>query len=101
MPAFSNRSKNNLNECHEDLQRLFNEVIQHYDCTVIEGYRGRQEQNEAFRTGKSRLKYPGSKHNKRPSLAIDVVPYPIDWNDWKRFYYFGVFGFDAGGTNAI
>jgi len=23
-----------------------------------------------------------------PSDAVDVAPYPIDWNDKERFYYF-------------
>jgi len=23
-----------------------------------------------------------------PSLAVDVAPYPIDWNDRERFCYF-------------
>lgn len=27
-------------------------------------------------------------HNKTPSLAVDVAPWPIDWNDKNRFYHF-------------
>ena len=23
-----------------------------------------------------------------PSNAVDVVPYPVDWNDRERFFYF-------------
>jgi len=26
-----------------------------------------------------------SKHNYLPSLAVDVAPYPIDWNNIQRF----------------
>ena len=88
MPYFGKRSRENLLEAHTDLQRLFNEVIKHFDCSVIEGYRDKDEQNKAFNEGKSTLKYPESKHNHRPSLAVDVVPYPIDWNDVNRFHYF-------------
>lgn len=88
MPRFSKRSINNLSECHIDLQIVFKEVIKHFDCTVIEGYRGEAEQNEAYYAGNSKLKYPQSKHNKRPSMAADVVPYPIDWNDTDRMRYF-------------
>ena len=29
--------------------------------------------------------YPTSKHNRNPSEAVDLVPYPIDWNDIDRF----------------
>ena len=73
------------------LQTLFSEVIQHVDCTILDGYRGQAEQNEYFRTGKSRLRFPQSKHNQEPSLAVDVAPYPINWNDTIRFYHFGGF----------
>ena len=27
-------------------------------------------------------------HNNKPSLAIDVAPYPIDWDDKISFYHF-------------
>ncbi len=88
MPTFGQRSRNNLETCHEDLQKLFNEVIKHFDCSVICGHRGQEEQDRAFHDGRSKLKFPESKHNKTPSLAADVVPYPIDWNDTRRFYMF-------------
>lgn len=91
MYKFSKRSKENLSQAHEDLQVLFNEVIKCRDCSVICGYRGEKEQNEAFDNGKSLLKYPNSKHNKIPSLAVDIVPYPIAWDDIKRFEEFGDF----------
>ena len=38
--------------------------------------------------GKSQLEYPKSRHNLVPSMAVDVCPYPIDWNDRERFSYF-------------
>lgn len=89
MPKFSARSRQNLSECHPDLQRLFNEVIKHYDCTVTDGHRGKEEQNKAYSKGWSKLKFPKSKHNKKPSLAADVVPYPINYKDKARLYHFG------------
>ena len=85
---FGKRSKENLQTCHPDLKELFNEVIKHVDCSVICGHRGKEEQNSAYHKGWSKLKYPHSKHNKQPSLAADVVPYPIDWRDMERFYMF-------------
>lgn len=88
MPQFGTRSTSNLNEAHPDLQTVFNEVIKHFDCTVIEGFRGEAEQNEAYRTGKSKAKFGQSKHNKTPSLAVDVCPYPINWSDLNRMRYF-------------
>ena len=89
MPSFGTRSKSNLDSAHKDLQTLFNEVIKHYDCSVICGYRNETDQNKAYHDGRSSLKFPQSKHNSLPSRAVDVVPYPIDWKDTKRFYHFG------------
>lgn len=89
MYEFGDRSLKNLNEADSKLQALFLEVIKHYDCAVIEGYRPKDEQNKAYHAGKSTLKYPQSKHNSRPSMAVDIVPWPIDWGDYNRFYYFG------------
>lgn len=86
--SFSNSSFDRLKTCHEDLQKLFTDVIKCYDCTVIEGWRSHEKQEEYFRTGRSKLRAGQSKHNANPSLAIDVAPYPIDWSDYKRFYYF-------------
>ena len=95
MPKFSKRSQERLDTCDKQLQRLFNEVIKHYDCTILEGARPKDRQNELFRQGKSKLTWPNSKHNlthfNQLSQAVDVVPYPIDWNDWNRFYHFAGF----------
>lgn len=85
MPRFSNLSQARLNECHADLQIVMNEAIKKYDFSVICGHRGRVEQDQAYNIGNSKLKYPYSKHNKFPSLAVDVCPYPIDWKDIDRF----------------
>jgi len=94
MPRLSNYSQNNLNECHPDLQRLIREVAKHINIRVIKGHRGKEEQNEAFQDGTSHIEWPNGMHNKKPSLAVDVVPYPIDWNTpegIKRFYYLAGF----------
>ena len=47
MPEFSQKSLNKLNQCHPDLQRLFLEVIKEHDCTIIEGYRTKEDQDIA------------------------------------------------------
>ena len=85
MPTFSKTSEQKLATCHQDLMVIFSNVIKITDCSVICGHRGKKEQNAAFDKGFSMLKYPQSKHNKTPSMAVDVVPYPIDWSDEKRF----------------
>lgn len=91
MPKFGVQSLTRLESCHPLLQELFHEVIKYFDCTVICGFRGEAEQNEAFRTGASKKKWPTGEHNKFPSMAVDVVPYPVNWNDTNRMRYFAGF----------
>ena len=91
MPKFGKRSREKLNTCDEDLIALFNEVVKYFDCSVLEGHRGRVLQDKYFKEGKSKLKFPDGRHNKKPSVAVDVVPYPIDWDDRERMTYFAGF----------
>lgn len=91
MPRFGKRSKARLSTCDSRLQNLFNEVIKYFDCSILEGHRGEKEQNDAFAKGNSKLRYPDGKHNKIPSIAVDVIPYPIDWEDTERMNYFAGF----------
>ncbi len=79
MPSFSTISANRLSTCEEQLQRLFNEVVKDYDCSIIEGHRSLEKQTEYFNTGKS--KTMNSNHLYNPSRAVDVMPYPINWKD--------------------
>src|SRR5882762_10065941 len=53
---------------------------------VIAGFRNQEQQNADFAKGVTKLKWPDGKHNKSPSLAVDLAPDPIDWNDTARFY---------------
>lgn len=87
MAKFSNTSKQKLETCHEDLQLIINEAIKDYDFSVLCGYRSNEEQDKLYKKGVSKVKAGGSKHNLSPSLAVDIAPYPIDWNDKNRFYY--------------
>ena len=103
MYKFSQRSKGNLATADERLQRLFNEVIKEFDCTVIYGHRTPEEQFELFKKGREKIDggwtvtdkskvvtnldgtTKKSRHNYYPAKAVDVVPYPLDWNDIDRF----------------
>ena len=98
MPSFSGRSKAKLDTCHRDLQKVLNEVVKHFDCSILEGYRNQERQDFLFESGQSKLRYPQGKHNSEPSLAVDVVTYPIDWEDRERFVLFA--GFVIGVARA-
>lgn len=87
MQKLSNASLQKLSQCHPDLQKLVLEVIEHYDITVTCGYRNEVDQTEAVRTGHSKVNFPNSKHNSLPSLAVDIIPFPVDWKDRNRFFY--------------
>jgi len=90
MPKFSDLSIQRLATCHSDLQLLFNVVIQTIDCTIIEGHRGQAAQEVAFLNGNSKLPFPYGKHNKLPSMAVDVAPFPVPaWERIADFVYFG------------
>ena len=91
MPSFGKKSQERLNTCDPRLVELFEIVIEDFDCSVLEGYREKEAQNRAFDEGKSKLRFPEGNHNKYPSLAVDVAPYPIDWEDRDRFHYFAGF----------
>ncbi len=85
--SFSDRSLNQLKSCHEDLIDLCTYCIDHINFIVIEGHRGKEKQNKMFESGKSELKYPESKHNNKPSLAVDLVPYPVSWEKTERMVF--------------
>lgn len=95
MPTFSQFSLDNLSTCHQDVQDLFHEVVKYYDIRIICGHRTVAEQQRLYAKGRT---VPGSivthcdgilrksKHQTFPSIACDVVPYPVDWDNVNRFY---------------
>ena len=99
MPRFGRKSRKNLETCDERLQKVFNEVVKTYDCTVTCGYRGEEDQNKAFEDGRSKVKYPKGKHNSNPSIAVDVYPYPINMKNLDRMIHFA--GFVIGTAKSM
>ena len=91
MPKFGRKSKERLNTCDSNLQKVFNEVIKHVDCSVLEGHREKDRQNKLYKEGKTKVKYPNGRHNRQPSSAVDVTPYPVDWEDRERQTLFAGF----------
>ena len=70
-------------------------MVKEFDCTVLEGARTQERQQRLFDKGASRtLKSKHIPFNKSGSVnssskAVDVAPFPVDWRDTERFYYFG------------
>ena len=99
MPKFGRKSKERLSTCDDKLQKLFNEVIKYVDCSILEGHRGKDRQNKLYEEGKTKVKYPNGRHNRQPSSAVDVTPYPVDWEDRERQTLFA--GFVIGVANQM
>ena len=91
MPKFGRKSRERLSTCDSSIQKLFNEVIKHVDCSVLEGHREKDRQNKLYEEGKTKVKYPNGRHNRQPSSAVDVTPYPVDWEDRERQTLFAGF----------
>jgi len=85
---YSELSAQRLGTCITELQNLANAMAEDEDCTIICGHRSAAAQNKAFAQGVSEKRYPDSLHNIYPSAALDISPYPIDWEDKGRFYMF-------------
>ena len=87
MPKFGKRSRQRLKGVDARLVSVLNEVVKYFDITVIEGLRSQERQNELVKQGKSKTKF--GKHVQ--GKAVDIAPYPIDWESRDDFHYLGGF----------
>lgn len=83
---FGERSKEIRNTLHPKLQSIVDEVLKIMNISLISGHRDKLEQNVLYKEGRSKLKYPKSRHNSNPSEAVDVMLWNkekphIRWND--------------------
>ena len=85
MYKFGKRSRKRLKGVDAKLVNVLNELITIMDVTVIEGLRSAERQKELLAKGATKVKY--SKHME--GKAVDIAPYPIDWEDRERFHYMG------------
>ncbi len=91
MPRFSPKSTERLLTCDPQLVQLFQRVVGLFNCSVVDGHRDEERQNDYYETGASPVRWPNSKHNSFPSEAVDVAPWPIVWEDTERFVLFAGF----------
>ena len=85
MPKFGKRSKKRLKGVDAKLVNVANELVKLMDVTVLEGLRSQERQDELVAQGKSKTRF--GKHVQ--GKALDLAPYPIDWEDRERFHYMG------------
>jgi len=96
MFTFSERSLNNLKGVHPKLVAVVKRALEitPIDFTVLEGVRSQARQDELWAQGRTKpgqvvtwvqssgthgIQADGYGH------AVDLAPYPIDWNDYNRF----------------
>ena len=85
MYKFGKRSRERLKGVDTRLINVLNELIKMMDVTIIEGVRTKERQAKLLKQGATKVKY--SKHME--GKAVDLAPYPIDWNNRDGFYYMG------------
>lgn len=83
MPVFSKKSRDILGTCDPRLIKVMELAIQRIDFSVREGHRNKADQNAAVARGVSKTPWPRSKHNRTPSHAVDIYPYPFKNEYWK------------------
>ena len=70
---------------HPDLQKLVDEIAKEVNCSILCGHRNKEDQDAAYSKGTSKVTWPNSRHNSTPSEAVDIVPFPCNWQDIKAF----------------
>ena len=95
MPRLGKRSKKRLEGVDSRLIDLLERVCKYFDITVIEGKRSQERQDLLVKQGKSKTKF--GKHVQ--GKAVDIAPYPIDWNARDDFHMLG--GFVLGVANQM
>lgn len=83
MPKFGSKSLKELNTCNKDIQVVLKEVIKCFDFSILSGRRTKEEQKKLYDANKT--KTLESKH--LVGDAVDIAPYPINFEDVERFIY--------------
>lgn len=93
---FSEKSLKKLYKCHPVLVELMLYAIRtsDQDFSIIWGFRSDKDQKIAYENGASFKKAGESKHNRKPSEAVDITPFPIprtrvEWEDVDKFKVLG------------
>jgi len=81
MAKYSKKSRERRDTCNSKLIHIADRLIDMYDNTFVWGFRNHEEQEEAYRNKKSKLRFPYSAHNRYPSRAMDLQPYPYPGGD--------------------
>jgi len=93
MAKFGKKSMERLEGVHPRLVDWAFRVVTAFDCTVIYGVRTEEEQRHMVSIGASKtMKSYHLVQDTGWGHAIDLAPYPIDWNDLRSFWVLGGVG---------
>lgn len=105
---FSQHSKKERLTLHPDLRRVCDEVLPYFDFRIQQGHRSKEDQDQQFAEGDSKVKWPNSNHNAVPSNAMDLYPYIdgefIGWDTNNRLvftYWVTFINFVLGMSQAL
>lgn len=90
--ALNARSVKALENAHPLLQKLMNAAAADAKVPpfqILESRRGEADQEKAFAAGNSKAHFGQSPHNWTPSIALDITPLPLDWNNLVAFKALG------------
>ncbi len=90
MPVLGPKSREKLTGVHPDMVRVVERAIEitKQDFSVLEGVRTAERQRELYAQGRTK---PGrivtwTLHSRHlTGRAVDLVPYPLDWNTAAKF----------------
>jgi len=91
MAKLSAISQERLSTCDERLINLVTMLNDRFPVRVMCGHRNKADQDAAIKAKVSKTPWPKSKHNKIPSMAVDLLPEKlvsgktIDWKNTKAF----------------
>jgi peptidoglycan L-alanyl-D-glutamate endopeptidase CwlK len=83
---WSEKSKKCYDELDPRLQDVCDYILQNVaDISLITGHRNQHDQNQKFysRPQLTKVRWPNSKHNSLPSMAVDFQPYPYPAREEK------------------
>jgi len=107
---FGQRSREKLQDVDEELVEVLYDAIEisPYDFMILQGHRTAEEQDRLYAIGRTT---PGdiitwvrggfSRHNSIPAEAVDIVPYPVNWDDHWRFGFICGLLYSAGKARGI
>jgi peptidoglycan L-alanyl-D-glutamate endopeptidase CwlK len=85
--SWGDRSKRHREELDATLAVLFDRALaaSPFDLSITQSHRTKSE-HEALPKGATQVEWENSKHSAFPSMAGHLDPYPIDYDDWLRYY---------------